>query len=99
MKTTDRKHPNAVTHALAMLTSIPNVDESLKRFDTERTRQNKSLVKSLRPARIALGVSSQEVAKRVGITQGHYSDVERGRRSCTPELAIKLRDYFRKVTE
>ncbi len=40
------------------------------------------------------GLTSKEVADRIGISQGHYSHIENGERSINPDHAKKLADVL-----
>ncbi|OQS32489.1 helix-turn-helix transcriptional regulator [Chromobacterium haemolyticum] len=44
----------------------------------------------IREARQKLDLTQPELAKRVGVTQGHISSLERGNWKASPELAKRL---------
>ena len=43
---------------------------------------------ALREARLALGLTQEEVARRAGIARNYYTEIERG---ATPSLGVALR--------
>jgi len=49
---------------------------------------------NVRLRRKRAGLTQVEVARRVGIRQGHLSNLERGLKGCGPEVAARLADVF-----
>ncbi len=43
-------------------------------------------VEALRPAREKKGISLGTFAKKLGFSAAYLSDIERGRRACTPQI-------------
>lgn len=78
---------NAVKKSLAR---IIETDEKISALEARRNIESNYLRNFLRDVRRENGLSSQEVADAVGVTQGYYADMERGRRSLTPITVSKL---------
>jgi len=52
-----------------------------------------------RAERTALGLLQSDVAGKIGVTQAHLSDLERGARGWTPQRARLAVDLFRELKE
>lgn len=77
------------------LKSIVSIDETIAEFQEHRAEHCDKMRALIRRARSESKVSTGEIAAELGITQGHYADIERGRRSSTPDFIEKLSDWVR----
>lgn len=48
---------------------------------------------ALRQARIRLGLTQQQVAERVGISQNYYSEIENGK-SCSMAVGLRIAEIL-----
>lgn len=95
MKNSDTKNKTESDTAKVALKNILTIDKNIADLKTDRDRNCKNLRSSIRVVRISKGLSTAAIADIIGITQGYYSDIERGRRSCTPEVVGKLSEWLR----
>jgi len=54
------------------------------------TSQNESVGRKLKLLRVARGFNQADVAGMLGVTQPHYSNIERGARQLSLRLLVKL---------
>lgn len=50
--------------------------------------------RNLRVFRVKHGLKAGEMAAKIGVSRGTYSDVENGKRNCSPEFLRKLQAAF-----
>lgn len=55
---------------------------------------DKAIAKRVREARVNAGLSQEEVAGKLGLTDGGYGHYERGRQSFTLEMIFKLTEIL-----
>lgn len=53
-----------------------------------------AMQQNLARERYLRGVTQQELADAIGITQGHLSYIESGKRDLTVQRYVQIRDYF-----
>jgi transcriptional regulator with XRE-family HTH domain len=51
--------------------------------------------RALKVERVAAGVSSTAIAEAIGISIGHLSRIEKGERTASDELVIRIREAIR----
>jgi hypothetical protein len=75
------------------LKNLRSIDDAILELEKDRAIHCKKLRPVLRTFRLSAGMASGDFAEIIGITQGYYADIERGRRSCTPGVIKKLSDW------